>query len=403
MQWQKIMKCLGPVLLGSSLAFADGVGVDALSRDGNLTRNRQLMEISDVMLGGRGGYMNLGFYYTPSPEQLPLKSPFGEHEGFAFRQHFGGFGAGSFAPGKYVGGLLWLDRAGWDGEDFLFFPKYNDFSVQRTIITWGLTYTDEKNHFAAALGMQHQNLEHVGHVYEHERDSLLGSWAYLRYGKASLIGNFNGADWSSVHLSLDLEHRSVYEDKMVRYEGWMDYLPNIDIGYYNGGDEDNSLRVIWNQNLYRQNLYGEIAYDFLPEVEFRSAALKYYPHPSRMIGFEATCLRRGVRSGAKDLLWGGAIDLLFVRLAYNAAYDYENFFGAKGTFLVEFKVDLASLDGMIFGRGAPQASPMENSVIKEKNKDKAPESSGLSLPSASSPEPKVIEARGIRYENKGGK
>ena len=400
---QKIIKYLGLLFLGSSLALADGVSVDALSRDGVVTRNRHLMEIGDVLLGGRGGYMNLGFYYTPLPDQLPLKSHYGLHDGFAFRQHLAGFAAGEVKPGKFVGGLLWADRSGWDGEDFILFPKYNDFSVQRTILTWGATYSDIKNNFAVAAGMQHQNLEHLGHIYAKESDSLLGSWAYLRYGKVSLMGSLNRADWSSIHLSLDLEHRSVYEDKGVLYVGWKDYLPNIDVGYYNGGDDDNSLRVVWNQNLYGQNFYGEIAYDFLPDVEFHSAALKYYPHASRMVGFEATCLRRGVRSGLKDLLWGGAIDLMFVRIAYNSAYDYEHFFGAKGTFLVELKLDFASLEDKIFGRGAPRASIMENTIIKNSNKDKEPESSGISLPSANASDTKVLEARGIRYEKKGGK
>lgn len=401
MQMQKIFRAIGLLLLGASLTFADGIRTGNLSRDGAVTRDRQLSEISDVLLGGRGAYLDFGFYYTPFSDQLPLKSQFGSHEGFAFRQHFGVFfDATEFAPGKHLGMALWFDRSGWDGEDFFLFPRYNDFSLERSVTTWGFSYTDVKNNIGAAVGMQHQNVEHVGHVYESEKDSLVYSWAYLRYGKVSLLGNFNKANWSSVHLSLDLEHRSVYEDKIARYTGWMDYLPNIDVGYYNGGDEDNSLRVVWNQNLYNQMIYGEVAYDFLPDVEFHSAALKYYPHPSRMIGLEATCLRRGVRGGAKDLLWGGAIDLLFARIAYNSAYDYDHFFGAKGTFLVEFKISLASLEGMIFGRGAPQASPMESRILKEKNKDKAPENSGFNMPNG---EVKTIEARGVRYEKAGGK
>lgn len=398
-----MFKIVGTLLLGASLTFADSIRADALSRDGAVTRNRQLSEISDVLLGGLGAYLDFGFYYTPFADQLPLNSQYGDHDGFAFRQHFGVFfDATEFAPGKHLGVSLWLDRSGWDGEDFLLFPQYNDFSLLRSVTTWGFSYTDVKNNFGAAVGMQHQNVEHVGHVYEAEDDSLFYSWAYLRYGKVSLMGNFNKLDWSSVHLSLDLEHRSVYEDKIAQYTGWKDYLPNIDVGYYNGGDEDNRLQVIWNQNLYHQMVYGEVAYDFLPDVEFHSAALKYYPHPSRMIGLEATCVRRGVRSGVKDLLWGGAIDLLFARIAYNAAYDYDHFFGAKGTFLLELKISLASLDGMIFGRGAPQASPMESNIVKNKNKDKGSDDSGLLLPNAQGGV-KTIEAKGVRYEKAGGK
>lgn len=402
MQMGNFLKSLGLVLLGSAIAFADGISVEALSLGGAVTRDRHLSEINQILLGGRGGYMDIGTYYTPSSEQLPLDSKFGEHQGFAFKQRLAGFAAGEIAPGKYMGGLFWFDRSGWDGEDFMLFPKYNDFSLLRSVTTWGVTYTDVKSNYGLAAGMQHQNVEHVGFVYETENDSLLCSWAYLRYGKASIMGNFNGADWSSVSLSLDLEHRDVYEgNKSVRYQGFKNYLPNIRAAYYNGGDEDNRLRLTWNQDLYNQVIYGEIVYDILPDMDFHAAALRYYPDPSRLVAFEATCIRRGVRSGFKDLLWGGAIDLIFVRLAYNSAYDYDHFFGAKGTFLVEFKLSLASLEGMLFGRGAPVATPMETNILKERNKDKAPESSGIPLPGSSSV--KTLDAKGIRYESQGGR
>lgn len=386
MQLRNTMKFILALLASSIASYADGVTPEALSRNGCITRDRQLMEIGDVLLPGRGGYLDLGFYYTPFSDQVPLKSPYGEHEGFAFRHHFGTFAAGQVAPNKYLGALLWFDRAGWDGEDFLLFPAYNDFSLQRSVTTWGLSYADAAHNYGIAAGMQHQNMEHTGKIYERENDSLTYSWAYLRWGKASVTGNFYKADWRSFHLSLDLEHRSVMDDRTFKYVGWKDYLPNIDVGFYNGGKEDNSLRVIWNQNLYEQRLYGEVAYDLLPDVEFHSAALKYYPDPSRLFAIEATCLRRGVRGGPEDLLWGGAIDLVFARIAYNAAYDYDHFFGTKGTFLVEMKISLDYLDGKVFGRGAPQATPMETNVLKEKNK--GPE--------------KSLEAKGIRFE-KGGK
>lgn len=387
MQLRNTLKFFLTLLVGTIACYADGVTPDALSKNGAVTRDRHLMEISDVLLAGRGGYIDFGLYYTPFASQHPLKSQYGEHDGFAFRHHLGAFAAGEVAPQKYMGALLWFDRSGWDGEDFFLFPQYNDFSIQRSVTTWGLTYADQKNHFGIAAGMQHQNMEHTGIVYERENDSLAYSWAYLRIGKASVSGNFYKTDWRSVHLSLDLEHRSIFEDKIIKYEGWMDYLPNIDVGYYNGGKEDNRLRVIWNQNLYDQHFYGEVAYDFLPDVEFHSAALKYYPDPSRLFGLEATCVRRGIRSGAKDLLWGGAIDLVFARIAYNSSYDYDQFFGSKGTFLVEFKISLDYLDGKVFGRGAPQAMPMETTILKEKNK----------------PKDKSLEATGIRFENGGNK
>ena len=176
---------------------------------------------------------------------------------------------------------------------------------------------------------------------------------------------------------------------------------------YNDDDEKDidSMRVTWEQNLYGQQLYAEVAYD-LTDAGFHSAALKFYPDPSRMIGFEATCLRRIKKKieedrveSEDDLLWGGAIDLLFVRFAYNAAYDYDNFFGAKGTFLAEIKFNLATVDGWLFGRRAPRSAPMETDIIKQK--DNGATKSEITPLNSGSGAPKTIEAKGIRYEKAG--
>ena len=393
-----IYRALFILLAMAVVAFADGIKPDALAKDGAVTRDRHLSEIRDVMRGGRGGYIDFGFYYLPSRAQTPLLSEYGEHKGFLFNHHFAGFGSGEVAPHKYMGALLWFDRSGWDGEDFFFFPQYNDFSIQRSVVTWGLTFSDSRMDWTFAAGMQHQNVEHVGKVYPHEDDSLVYSWAHLRFSKLNAQANYYRTDWRMFRFSLDLESRAVYGGKK---SGPLTYLPNVSLAMYNTDSEKDvdSLRVIWEQNLFAQQLYGEVAYD-LPDGKFHSAALKFYPDPSRMIGFEATCLRRHLQSGSNDFLWGGAIDLLFARFAYNAAYDYDNFFGAKGTFLVEFKFNLATVDGWLFNRGAARSAPMETDVIKLK--DKRVQKGEISpMSTGNSGSPKTIEAKGIRYEKAG--
>ena len=252
--------------------------------------------------------------------------------------------------------------------------------------------------------MQHQNLEHRGKIYPHEDDSLAYNWAHLRWSKFSAQANFYRTDWRLFRFSLDLESRVVYGGKK---SGLLTYLPNVSLAMYNADDEGDidSMRVTWEQNLYNQQLYAEVAVD-LNDTWFHSAALKFYPDPSRMIGFEATCLNRvrhkqlsdDLVEEESDLLWGGAIDLLFARIAYNAAYDYDNFFGAKGTFLLEFKFNLASIDGWLFNRGAARSAPMETGVVKPFDKNKYSEITPLNANSA----PKTIEAKGIRYEKVGG-
>lgn len=394
MRFIRTIFCL---LFFAGVALADAIPASALAAGGAVTRDQQLREIRDIMRGGRGGYIDLGFNYLPFRTQTPLESPYGEHEGYAFKHHFAGFGSGEVTKNNHLGFLLWFERSGWDGEDFFFWPMYNDFSIARSVTTWGLTYTQSAMNFTMAGGMQHQNVEYVGDVYPHENDSLLYSWGLVRWGRTSVQANYHKAHWQSVRISMDLESRAIYGD---RGRGPLTYLPNIDVTIYNGKGDDDSVRVFWEQNLFAQVLYGEVAFDF-PRKEFHSAALKYYPDPSRMVAIEATCLRRNVRHGAKDLLWGGGIELPFVRFAYNSSYDYETFFHAKGTFLVEFQFNLATIDGLLFARGGTRSAPMETLNIERKKNFESKDSKGLDLMGGAKSEPKTIEAKGIRYEKSG--
>ena len=224
------------LLLGVALSgfvFADAINPSDLSKGGAVARDQQLSEIRDIMRGGRGGYLDIGFHYLPFRTQTPLQSEYGKHDGYAFRHHAAVFGSGEVAPDKHLGMLLWLERSGWDGEDFFFVPQYNDFSIQRSIATWGFSFTDSKTDWTLALGMQHQNVEHVGKVYPHENDSLLYSWAHLRFGKASAQANFYKTDWRLFRFSLDLESRAVYGG---RSSGPLTYLPNVSLAMYNADD-----------------------------------------------------------------------------------------------------------------------------------------------------------------------
>ena len=386
-------------LWASSLnALADPVSIENLASGGAKTRDLQMSEMGEVLLGGRGGFFDLGFYYTPAPSQLKLQSPYGEHEGFAFKHHLAGFGSGEIAKDKHLGFLLWFERSGWDGEDFILFPSYNDFAVSRSVTTWGLVFTESGLNVTAAAGMQHQNLEFVGDIYPSESDSLVYSWAHLRFKRVSVQGSAYKTDWRHARVSLDLESREIYGGAG---SGITTYLPNVDLAIFNREDDDDSLTVSWEQNLYNQQWYGEVVFD-VSNGKFHSGALKFYPDASRMMAFEATCLRREKKNGHEDYLWGGALEFPFLRFAYNAAYDYENFFGAKGTFLVEVQFNIGTIDNMLFSRGARKSAPME--TIKLQNKKNAPqEDKTMSLtPSSTDGPSKTLEAKGVRYEKANG-
>ena len=397
----ELKKILLLLTFAAGAVFADPIPTEALTQGGLVMRDRQLRDIGLVMRGGRGGFIDIGYTYTPSSGQLQLKSKYGVHDGFAFRHHYGIFGSWVLDSISHFGFLTWFDRSGWDSQDFFFFPHYGTFAHISSALTWGFSYTNTKLNYTAAIGMQHQNLELAGsRVYPNESDSLLFYWAHARYKNVSFQGSFYRGTFQTLRLSLDLESRELYGGAG---SGFKTYLPNVNATIYrrkSGDDDDNFIRLNWEQNLYKQILYSDVTFDF-PDYGFRSAILKYYPDPSRMIGFEASCLRRHERSGAKDLLWGGAVDFLFIRLGYNSAFDYENMFHAKGTFIAEIKFQIGSVERKFFGRGATKAAPMETTQsqfdIKKFMKNRAEQNQ--SQPTIDSDGHKVLHAKGIRYEN----
>ena len=397
----ELKKILLLLTIAAGVVFADPIPTEALTQGGLVMRDRQLRDIGLVMRGGRGGFIDVGYTYTPSSEQLQLKSKYGVHDGFAFRHHYGIYGSWVLDSISHLGFLTWFDRSGWDSQDFFFFPHYGKFAHISSALTWGFSFTNTKLDYTAAIGMQHQNLELAGsRIYPNESDSLLFYWAHARYKNVSFQGSFYRGTFQTLRLSLDLESRELYGGAG---SGFKTYLPNVNATIYrrkSGDDDDNFIRLNWEQNLYKQILYSELTFDF-PDNGFRSATLKYYLGSARLGAIEASCIRRHERAGAKDLLWGGAIDLFFVRLGYNAAFDYENMFHAKGTFLAEIKISLGKIGNSFFGRGAAQSAPMETTDRRydlKKFLKVQSEQQNISSPTVDAQGNKVIEAKGIRYE-----
>ena len=385
-------------------ALADAVDVETVASGGFWMRDNQLHDIGDLLLFGTGSFFDIGFNYTPLPTQIPLRSAFGEHEGFATRHHVGFLSSYPVKENRYLNALVWFERSGWDSEDYFFFPQYSDFGLVRSVTTWGLGYTDVKRGYSVAAGMQHQNVEFVGDVFPAENDSLLYSWANLRYGRISAQVQFHRTDFRLLRLSFDLEDRAVFGGAS---SGIWTYLPNIDATLYkrrlDGSDED-FIRVNWEQNLYGQRLYAEVTYDF-PDDGFHSAALKFYPDPSRFFAFEVTCLRRRVMADNwDDLMLGWAVEMPILRVGYNAANEYDHLFHAKGTWILEFHFNLESLNDMLFAKNGRQPVDLVTKQVKRKN---TPEKPAETIPLTGAAEgssgtaSKTITAKGIRYEKSG--
>ena len=389
--------------LAVASAVADAVDVETVASGGFWMRDNQLHDIGDLLLLGKGSYFDIGFNYTPLSTQIPLRSAFGEHEGYASRHHIAFLASHPFKENQYLNLLLWFERSGWDTEDYFFFPRYSDFGLVRSVTTWGVGYTNAKLGYSVAAGMQHQNVEYVGDVFPAENDSLLYSWANVRVGWFSAQASFHQLHLNMLRLSAKLEDRALLGGAS---SGIRTYLPNFDVTMYKrelDGFDDDFIRLTWEQNLFAQRLYGEVTYDF-PDDGFHSAALKYYPDPSRFFAFELTCTRRrAVADDWDDLMFGWAVEVPVLRVGYNSSYEYDRLFHAKGTWILEFHFNLGMIDDKMFAKGGRQEAPLETKQVKKKN---TPNNSAETIPltgnsSASEPPVKTITAKGVRYEKAG--
>ena len=395
---------IATIVLAVVGSFADPVDVETIARGGFWMRDNQLREIEDMLLYSYGSFIDVGTNYTPLSTQLPLKSDFGKHEGFAFRQHFSLMTSYLLENKSILTALVWFERSGWDGEDFLFVPHYNDFGLVRSVTTWGFGYTSPSYLLSVTAGMQHQNSEYVGDVFPAENDSLLYSWANVRVAWFNAQASFHRLHLNMLRLSAKLEDRAVLGGAT---SGFRTYLPNIDLTMYKrklNGFDDDFIRLTWEQNLFAQRLYGEVAFDF-PDDGFHSAALKFYPDPSRFFAFEFNIVRRRVLADDwDDLMFGWAVEIPIIRIGYNSAYEYDRLFHAKGTFIAELHFNLGSIEKMMFAKSGRQAAPLETNQIKKKN---TPNKSAETIPlttnnaSASDASTKTITAKGVRYEKAG--
>ncbi len=375
------------ILMTPFAVLAAPIPAEALSQGGNVTRSSQLKEIGDAVRPNMSGYIGFGTYWFLHPRQTALRSAYGKHDGFAFRQHTEVFFAAPLGEsGLSLGLLWWLERHGFDTEDFLLFPKYGEFSLIRNVQTAGISLVHSPLQLGLAGGIQSMNPEYVSEkIYASETDSLYG-FGYAFWGPLAARVAFDSDSWKELGFSLRLESKELYGGKS---KGWRTYLPNFDVSLYK--DASDSVRGIWEQNLFKQRLYGEVTAVF-PDYGFYSAALKYYPDPSRLVSFEATCFKE--ENG--DLTFGGGLQILMLRLAYNHVSDFNKLFHSHGTFVVELSFGLGSTKENFFGLNAAKAAPMESEsrTIHESGSGYNPEANSTKNASGK----KEITAKGIRRE-----
>lgn len=383
-------------LLLASLSFAGNVSTTGVSSGGSAVRDLQLREFGSVFRPGVDGYVGLNLYYFPLPSQSKLSTDFGKHEGYVLRQNFAGYFAEELGKSGWdLGALWWVERHGWDSEDFLLFPHYSEFSLVRSVQTAGFSVASPDLNLGFAGGIQYTNPEHVGKVYEAESDSLF-EWAMAVCGPVSVQTSFHQADFRHLRLSLNLESKEILKGKP---SGPATYLPNLDFAFYSGKSHvRDSARFFWEQNLFAQRLYAELAFYF-PDKAIRFFALKYYPDPSKVVSVDLTCFRKD----GGDLIWGGGLTLPFVRVAYNHVNEIENVFGLRGTFIVQFHFGIERIFDKFIGLNGAKSSPMITRTIEtddevKKQRREEREKAFEASRSKAQPSPREITAKGIVRE-----
>ena len=389
----RILLCALFFAIFSAPTFAGHVTTAGVSAGGGATRDLQLREIGQVFHPQTSGYLGANYYYFPLPSQSKLTTEYGKHEGYILRQNFAGYFADSLGKSGWKLGILWwMERHGWDSEDFVLFPHYSKFSLIRSVQTTGFTLSRPHENFGFAGGIQYVKPEHVGKIYEPEVDTLY-EWAAAVWGPISAQTSFHHSDFKHVRVTLNLESKQVLGGKS---SGPLTYLPNIDVALFDRDGDTDSLRLFWEQNLIAQRLYAE-ALVYFPNKSLRAVGLKYYPDPSKVVSFDVTCYRK--RGG--DLIWGGGITMPFFRIAYNHADDIENVFGLRGTFVAQFHLGIEKILDKFVGLNGSRSTPMmtreidtDGNVKKKRREEREKAFQETRKPSA----PKEITAKGIVME-----
>jgi hypothetical protein len=311
---------------------------------------KQLYDIQNAARPEYSAYVSAGLIYLPLPSQSALETDWGIHDGFALRQKIGLWLTENFdgkAPRKLTFGFAWFgERQGWDNEDFLFLPHRGSFSQINQVHALGLTVADSSRHLLFAGGMQYINA----------KDNSFRWWLLGTYDRFSLMPVFHKADLLMLNLQLYLQARAL----RGHADSWQNYLPDLDLSLYS----KDSLKIFISQNLFKQKFYLESAF-WANQKDFAWAAIKFYPDPSRLLlALEATATKKENSS----VYFGGGITLPFLRVAYNSANDYENFFKNRGTWIVEFLLTIGTAGDSFFALSAPKAAPSEVSTTPVKKK-----------------------------------
>lgn len=346
-------------LLLSSLSFASwSIPSNVLLQQNEVTRQVQLHEFLLSSHPVYDSYLGASWLFLPNSRTTMLSTPWGEHQGYAFQQKLALLLQNRIENSDQKIGLAWwVERHGFQNEDFLLFPPYSDFGYVSSVQTFSAFYGDLKRQWGMGLGGQWLHDEYRGMSLGNPEDHLYW-FSQFHWSRMSSQMVMDAAQWKELRVHFSLADKGILGQDTV---GWKTYLPDLDASITKEDSIGFSLGL--KQNLWDQRLYAVLQKSWIinPLWGFE---LVGYAEKSHFIG-----MGLGAYSENKEMSWGGWFEVPFLRIGYNDLKSHRDLFHAQGTWVIQIHLSLGAIaQESLFHLDAPCKAAMESQVLEERNR-----------------------------------
>lgn len=328
----------------------------------HLVREKQLTELRQVHVPSNSVAFHFSTLLFPSAKWLTLHTPYGELQGYPHHNSFGVLMMNPLQNSSHKVGFVWfLDYAGWDSEDFVFWaPRHPAGSMQLTQ-TLGYAGSDTSLHLAYGAGILRQSYTHSSEYAPPEKD-LTWYWAHAAWTHLGVHYLGDPAP-RRLELTLAAASREVWggSDK-----GWKTWLPVVQMIRRWPDEESGSAQapskyeIGIEQNIFKQHIFALGQID--PENPGRSwAMMRFRPDPGGLVSLDLGGFR------TKDGHWrpAGGVEFPFFRLSYSHPNHSTQLLGQTGLWVAELQISVQTLTGERFLRpGSPRSASMVSEVIR---------------------------------------
>ncbi len=346
-------------LFWAGVSFASwSISSQTLLQQSEQTRQTQLQEFLSASHPVYDSYIGASWLALPNSRTTILSSPWGEHRGFAFQQQLALLLQNRIDNSDHKIGLAWwVERHGFQNEDFLIFPPYSDYGFVRSIQTFATFYGNSKSTWGMGLGGQWLHDEYRGEGLGSPVDQLF--WlTQFHWSRISTQVVMDDAQWKEVRVRLALADRGLLGQDTL---GWKTYLPDIQVSAMKEDSISFSLGV--KQNLWDQRLYAAFYKSWVLNPLW-GLEIVGYAEKSHFIGLGA-----GTYVEENQWYWGGWVEVPFLRIGYNDLKNHRSLFKAHGTWVFQLHLSLGAIaQESLFHLEAPREATMESQVLNKRNR-----------------------------------